>query len=277
MTLQEILLKGKELLLEASIENGDLDAWFLLEHILKIDRAHYYLYQKNEIDKKQEEDYLRLIKSRARHIPLQYLTGVQEFMGLTFHVNPSVLIPRQDTEVLVEEVLKKVKDGMSVLDMCTGSGCILISILHSKKKARGVGADISAQALKAAKNNAGLNHVEAEFIESNIFSHITEKFDVIVSNPPYIPSGEIPGLMEEVRDHEPIQALDGFDDGLYFYRQIIKESKHYLKSEGWLFFEVGYDQGKEVAAILEAGDYKEVQIIKDLSGLDRVVFGRDNR
>lgn len=195
-------------------------------------------------------------------------------MGLSFHVNSNVLIPRQDTETLVEEALKVVKPGMKVLDMCTGSGCIIISILKNVPEIEGLGVDISKQALIVAKENAGSNEVAVEFERSNLFEKITDKFDVIVSNPPYIPTDDILGLMPEVANFEPREALDGSADGLEFYRRIIKDSREHLKENGWILFEIGCDQGAAVSEMLDYAGFKEIRVIKDLARNDRVVIGR---
>ena len=274
MTLHEMLSCGKDKLNKASITESELDAWLLLEHVLKINRAFYYLHLNEEAEKKKVLEYCKLIDKRSKHVPLQYITGVQEFMGLEFKVNPSVLIPRQDTELLVEEAGKKTKEGMNILDMCTGSGCILISLLYHNPKAKGTGADISKDALLVARENARNNGVEPAFAASDLFQNITGKFDIIVSNPPYIPSKDIEDLMDEVKNHEPLGALDGFEDGLYFYQRIVREGKGYLNSGGWLFFEIGYNQAKDVYQLMKSEGYKEIEIKKDLAGLDRVVFGR---
>ena len=194
-------------------------------------------------------------------------------MGLTFFVNEHVLIPRQDTETLVEEALKKVKPGMKVLDMCTGSGCIIISILHNVEDVKGYAVDISKQAVNVAKENAKLNEVPVLFERSDLFEMVTEKFDVIVSNPPYIPTDVIPQLMPEVQVFEPIEALDGKEDGLYFYRRIVEQSKDYLNSGGSLMFEIGYDQGKDVSKMMTDAGFSNVCVKKDLAGNDRVVTG----
>lgn len=274
MTVEETLRYGKEKLNKASIENADLDAWLLLQHLLKIDRNYYFLHGSEKVEEADFQTYETLIADRAKRIPLQYITGEQEFMGLTFKVNPNVLIPRQDTEILVEEALKRLEDGMSVLDMCTGSGCILISLMHYKKGISGMGADISEGALKTAEENAKNCGVDAEFCLSDLFENIRGSYDMIVSNPPYIRSDVIPTLMEEVKDHEPMSALDGFEDGLYFYRRIIDEGRGHLRPGGWIYFEIGHDQGNEVAELFRENGYGEVHVIRDLAGLDRVVYGR---
>lgn len=218
--------------------------------------------------------YFHAVDRRCLHIPLQYITGRQEFMGLTFTVTPDVLIPRQDTEVLVEEVLKYLKPGMEALDLCTGSGCIGVSLKHYVPGAAIWASDISRKALKVAEKNALGNQAEVHFVHSDMFEHIHQKFDIIVSNPPYIPSAQIPELMPEVRDHEPVTALDGSGDGLYFYHKITESSSLYLKEKGMLFYEIGYDQGRAVSEILRENGFENVTVIRDLAGLDRVVAGR---
>ena len=204
-------------------------------------------------------EYQIALRKRAEHVPLQYIVGETEFMGLKFKVNSSVLIPRQDTETLVEEALKVVRPGMRVLDLCTGSGCVIVSILHNVSDVEGYAVDISKQALNVAKENARLNDVGT--------------FGVIVSNPPYICTDEIAKLMPEVRDFEPMEALDGKEDGLYFYRKIIGQCKQYLNPEGHLLFEIGYDQGQKVSALMREIGFHDVQVIKDLARNDRVVTG----
>ena len=232
-----------------------------------------FVHGDREVSHEQKEAYDKLISERARHIPLQHLTGVQEFMGLTFMVNANVLIPRQDTEILVEEAMKELHDGMEILDVCTGSGCILLSLLHYSNDCNGLGLDISESALEVAKQNAGKLSIQADFLQSDLFDEIEvgRKFDMLVSNPPYIPTDVIPTLMEEVRVYEPVNALDGLEDGLFFYRKISKEAKAYLRKGAYLFFEIGCEQAEAVREILEKEGYKEIEIIKDLAGLDRVV------
>ena len=229
---------------------------------------------KKEIEDGKMQDFLQLIEKRAAHIPLQHLTGKQNFMGLDFLVNEHVLIPRQDTEILVEEIMRDLHDGIRILDMCTGSGCILLSLLHYSNDCVGVGVDVSEDALAVARQNADrLAEKQAVFIQSDLFEKVEGSFDLIVSNPPYIRSQEIAGLMPEVREHEPHLALDGKNDGLHFYREIIKEAMLHLKRGGQLFFEIGYDQGEAVQALLAANGYTEIAVVKDYAGLDRVVYG----
>ena len=274
-TLKDVLDEGIKYLVEKEIENGQIDAWYLFSHIYNIDRAKYFLHSNEETSIIKYDTYMDLIKKRAKHIPLQYILGYQEFMGLRFKVNEHVLIPRQDTEILVEEVLR-VSSNKDVLDLCTGSGCIIISLMKLGNINRAVGVDISRKALEIAKENASINKVNIEFKQSDLFSRVHDKFDIIVSNPPYIPNWEINRLSPEVRDYEPHLALDGKEDGLYFYRSIAKKVKDYLNPGGYIFFEIGYNQVDDLKKILKDEGIKEVKVIKDLSGLDRVIKGRYN-
>ncbi len=276
MIYRELYLKGRAILEEAHIAEADLDARLLLEQVCHTNRNDLLVHGEQAVEAAKETQYLEWIRRRAKHIPLQHLTGVQEFMGLSFAVNEHVLIPRQDTEILVEEVLRHLHDGMSILDMCTGSGCILISLLHYSNNCMGVGVDISKEALAVAEENAEkLLQQKLKLLEGDLFGPIEDGvfFDRIVSNPPYIPSRIVDALMPEVRDHEPRQALDGREDGLFFYRQIITGSRKHLKGGGMLFFEIGYDQGEAVSGLMEQEGFQEVQIKKDYAGLDRVVYG----
>lgn len=278
MTYRECYEQGCRTLQAAGIEEATLDARLLLEAVCGTDRNDLLVHGEQPVAPETEEKYLNWIRQRAEHIPLQQLTGEQDFMGLTFSVNEHVLIPRQDTEILVEEVLKELHDGMRVLDMCTGSGCILLSLLHYSNDCEGQGVDLSAEALEVAGRNVlkVLTPEKAEhahFLQSDLFEKVEGKFEIIVSNPPYIASAEVERLMPEVRDHEPRMALDGTEDGLHFYRRIIEEARQHLVSSGMLFFEIGYDQGQAVSELMRAGGYREVQVVQDYAGLDRVVLG----
>lgn len=273
MTYKETIDLGIRILELAGIEEAENDAWLLLSKECKMDRTAYYMHMKDEILPEQLNEYKGLIKKRAERVPLQYITGEQEFMGLTFHVNSNVLIPRQDTETLVEEAIKLVEPGMSILDMCTGSGCIIISILKKCNGIQGTGSDISKQALNVAKENAKLNNVAVDFERSDMFENLSDKYDMIVSNPPYIRSDVVPTLMPEVCEFEPLDALDGHEDGLYFYRKIIKECKSFLKENGKILFEIGNDQGQAVSDMLTYAGFRNVRVIKDLAHNDRVVVG----
>lgn len=285
-TLRQIIKAGTERLEAAGIDEAALDAWYLLEYVTGISRAAYYGEPKRELGEEQARRYLECIERRKKRIPLQHITGEQEFMGYPFYVNEHVLIPRQDTETLVEEAVKLIsgrrKRGTKVLDMCTGSGCILLSILKMCPEAEGVGCDISKEALAVAERNAKRLGVIAKWVRSDLFREFTqnphiEKYDMIVSNPPYIRTSDIEGLQEEVRFHDPQIALDGGEDGFVFYRKIIKDSISYIEDGGCLLFEIGCDQGEEVAALMEEYGYEDVRVKKDLAGLERIVSGRYNR
>lgn len=274
MTYKEAEQKGETVLHEAGVLDAKVDAWLLLEMVAKIDRSFYFTHLNTAVEPEILAEYDRVIAKRAERVPLQYITGEQEFMGMTFKVNSNVLIPRQDTETLVEEALKLTKPEMRVLDLCTGSGCILLSILKNAPTLQGVGSDISKQALLVAKENAKLHGIDTEWVRSNLFDNVTGTFDMIVSNPPYIAAQEILTLMPEVQQFEPVQALDGGEDGLDFYRRIVQEAPRYLNEEGYLIFEIGYDQGESVSNLLREAGFTDVAVIEDLTGNDRVVKGQ---
>ena len=265
---------GVERLTAAGIEEAKLDARLLLEELCGTDRNDLLVHGDRPVTEQQENSYVNYIELRSRHIPLQHITGYQEFMGLRFKVTPDVLIPRQDTETLVEEVLKNLHDGMRILDLCTGSGCILLSLLRYSNDCEGVGADLSKKALAVAEENAGSLGLTAEFVQGDLFEPVTGKFEIIVSNPPYIPSDVIPTLMEEVREHDPLMALDGKEDGLYFYRKITDQASEYLYPGGMLFLEIGCEQAEAVTELMKNAGYRDVTVCKDLAGHDRVVSGR---
>ena len=292
-TLTGLLKKGQMILAQAGIKEAGLDAWLLLEYVTGKSRAYYFAYGEESVTESVAERYLELISRRAGHIPL--------------HKN--VLVPRQDTETLVEsalECMKAVKNPY-ILDMCTGSGCILISILKERADAHGTGVDLSDEALKVAVRNARTLEVaeHAEFVQSNLFSEMqnivygteymkrtavkdtvkmtecensnrnySRAYDMIISNPPYIPTAEIEDLMDEVKLHDPRMALDGMEDGLYFYRAITKQAQDHLVPGGWLLYEIGCSQGEDVAALLRKYKFEDIEIRQDLAGLDRVVLGR---
>ena len=274
MTMEEMRQQGTLVLQEAEVADADLDAMYLLEHVLGIDRITFLMDRQREVSDEQAEAYMEKIRIRATHVPLQHILGEQEFMGYRFQVNEHVLIPRQDTEILVEEAMK-VAEGKRVLDVCTGSGCILLSLSKLCQLQKAVGLDLSPEALAVARKNAEALECEVTFVESDLFAGIsrTELFDVIVSNPPYIVRSVIPGLMQEVREHEPYMALDGGEDGLDFYRRICKEAPRYLAPGGFLLFEIGCEQGADVRALMEQEGFSDCEIVKDLAGLDRVVKG----
>ncbi len=274
MKYETLYRTGVEILQRAGVEEALLDARLLLEEVCGTDRNTLLAHGDQEVARQQKECYENFISLRSRHVPLQHIIGYQDFMGLRFKVSPAVLIPRQDTETLVEEVMRYLHDGMHILDVGTGSGCILLSLLRYSNDCVGVGCDLSGEALAVARENASLLGMEAEFVQSDLLEKINGKFEIIVSNPPYIRSGDIQGLMEEVRDHDPLMALDGGEDGLYFYRKMIAQSGEHLYPGGMLFLEIGYDQAREVAEYMEQAGYRDVEQCKDLTGLDRVVYGR---
>lgn len=272
--------EGCRILEEACVPDAGLDAWYLFEHVTGISKASYYGDPKREITKEEAERYFSYIRERCRRIPLQHLTGEQEFMGLSFSVNEDVLIPRQDTEILAETALEKKAPGMRILDMCTGSGCILVSLLKLKPLVgvSGVGCDISPKALRVAERNARRHCAEAALLQGDLFAALPdgERFDMIVSNPPYIPSAEIDRLQEEVRAHDPRIALDGKKDGLFFYRRIVRDSVRYISRGGWILLEIGCGQAEQVSGMLKRAGYGGIGVKKDLAGLDRVVYGMYN-
>lgn len=280
MTYKELYEHGVGVLKQADIAEAELDARLLLEYICHTDRNTLLVHGDSVRSPMEEEFYKITIEKRKQHIPLQHITGEQEFMGLVFRVNEHTLIPRQDTEILVEEAMRYLGDGMRILDLCTGSGCILLSLLKYSNECEGVGIDISGNALLMARENAGRLGLDASFLHGDLFAPLAvfspeqtrdRLFDMIISNPPYIPSGEIPKLMPEVRDFEPIMALDGKEDGLYFYRRIIAEAPHYLRQCGMLFLEIGCEQAQAVCAILRENGFGKIEVIQDYAGLDRVV------
>lgn len=273
MTLREAFALGKDLL-KNKIEEYETDAWLLLEGACGCTRNDLYLRGNDPLSEEQETLYKEYLEKRSRRIPVQHILGVQCFCGLDFIVTPDVLCPRQDTEILIEEAIKRIRPGSSILDMCTGSGCIILTLLHFVKDCKGTAADLSEKALAVAVQNAKKLEKECTFIHSDLFENIEGRYDVIVSNPPYIATKEIEALEPEVRDMEPRMALDGMEDGLFFYRKIVSASVQYLNPEGWLMFEIGYDQGEQVSEMMKSAGYVDVKVVGDLAGLDRVVIGK---
>lgn len=286
-TFHELLTQGTQLLMNAGIEEARLDAWLLLEYTADISRAWYYAHPEAEVNEEIVSEYLSLCQKRAEHIPLQHLTHQACFMGYDFYVDERVLVPRQDTEVLAEEALQQLRNMRNprILDMCTGSGCLLLSLLMEIPDATGIGVDISEAALAVAERNRKNLELEkrAVLVQSDTFlgdyfqknsGNISLEYDMLISNPPYIPTEDIGKLMEEVRFHDPVLALDGREDGLYFYRRITEQAGKYLKPGGWLMYEIGCEQGADVSAIMQGEGFTEVAVKKDLAGLDRVVIGK---
>ena len=271
MTYSVCYQDAKKRLEEAGIADAESDTRLLMMYITGKDRGFIFAHGEDEMGEDDVAAFEAAIEQRLNHIPVQHITHVADFMGLEFKTSEGVLIPRIDTEFLVEEAMRFIPDGARVLDMCTGSGCILLSIMKYKNDIEGTAVDISDAALELTKANADKLGLSPTIIKSNLFENIEGKFDYIISNPPYIRKSDIPGLMEEVREHDPHLALDGGDDGLDFYRILAKESKDYLISEGMILVEIGYDQGSDVKAIFEAEGYIDVTVLSDYAGNERVV------
>lgn len=275
MTYRQILNEAVMVLSNAGIDEAANDAWVLFEYVFKMNRTRYLMYSMDSVSDKQAQEYMALVKRRKAREPLQYITGRAYFMGLEFSVNESVLIPRFDTEILVEEALKYVDESSNVLDVCTGSGCIAISIGVLGKVNSVKAVDISQDALAVAEINRQNNSADnVSLIHSDMFANVKGEFDLIVSNPPYIRTSDVQALMPEVVKYEPEIALDGYEDGLHFYRILAEESEHFLKNNGWLIMEIGYDQAEDVKKLLQSNNYTDIRVIRDLAGLDRVVCGR---
>lgn len=284
MTLYDLLTEGSAALLQAGDTDGENDAKLLLFEVFHLDLVHFLmdrLRPLSESDAETQEKmqtYRGMIAKRASRIPLQQILGSQEFMGLEFYVNEHVLIPRQDTETLVELVLQEQQGReKKLLDLCTGSGCIAISLAVKGGYESVTATDLSEEALKVAERNAKTHQKKIIFRQGDLFSALprTEAgtFDIITSNPPYIPTAVIATLEPEVREHEPMMALDGTEDGLRFYRQIAQEAGTWLKPGGAIYLEIGYDQGEAVSGLLQEASFDKVRVVKDLPGKDRVVCG----
>lgn len=270
-TLREAERRGTAYLAAAGREAAQT-ARLLLCHVLNFNFTDYVLAREDLLSPRDAARYEELLTRRASGVPLQYLTREQNFCGLSLYVDERVLIPRQDTECLVEEVLRDGARG-ALLDLCTGSGCIPLALLKHGNFSCALGADISAEALAVAETNRARTGLPLLLRQSDLFSEIPERFDVITANPPYIESAEIESLSVEVRDHEPRLALDGAADGLAFYRRLAAESGAHLKPGGRLYLEIGMSQGAAVASLLEAAAFSDIQIIRDLAGRDRIVKG----
>lgn len=283
MLVREMIKLGEGRLTRAHCMDPWLDAELLYYYVTGTDRVGLFLRAKQSVDEETQKKYFDLISQREKRIPLQHITGTQEFMGLTFHVNSDVLIPRQDTEVLVEEaarIIRGDKEGVrtrrtwKVLDLCCGSGAIGISLARICSNIKVTASDYSKAALKTAKINADKNRVKIKLLHGNLFQAVARgRYDMIASNPPYIRSHMIPILQDEVKTHEPIMALDGGEDGLDFYRTIIAEAPAHLKKQGVLILEIGHDQAQEVTQLIkDTGAFTKVHVVKDLAGHDRVVY-----
>jgi len=278
MNIEEILKKEINNLKQNNIENSTLKAKILLENILNVKKEYLLIHSEEEVKQEDKIKYENCIKELIKGKPLQYITNNQEFMGLNFYVDENVLIPQPDTEILVEKAIEiaETTQKNKILDMCTGSGCIAISLAKKINNAQITAVDISNSALKVANKNAINNNVEnkIKFVNSDMFNNIEEKFDIIVSNPPYIETETINKLEIEVQN-EPHLALDGGIDGLKFYKIIANNAFEYLNENGYLLLEIGYNQQNSVTQLLQdIGKYKNIETIKDLGGNYRVVIAR---
>lgn len=282
MMLEKVLNEGIRILKEDNVETPAVEAGVLLCHVLNKDKTFLFAHPEYILSVSESTEFFKLINSRVKGKPSQYLTGFQEFMSLEFKVDSNVLIPRQDTEILVETVIDYAKklniQETQILDMGTGSGCIAISLAYYINNSKVTAVDISEGALRVAEKNARALGVKEKvtFLRSDLFKNLVDSagvFDIIVSNPPYIPTKDIKELQSEVRDFEPHGALDGGADGLDYYKTLTRNAAKYMKNQGFLAFEVGYGQALQVAELLRQSGYI-TSIIKDLSGIDRVVTGR---
>ena len=285
MTINQSLRNAQNILNENHVPNAEYDAFALFEYVTGYDKSQYIMRANEEMPDDKQRQFEELIAKRAKRIPLQHLTGNQNFFGYDFIVSSDVLVPRQDTEVLVSEVLSISSDytyPIRILDLCTGSGCIGVTLYLELNKAYGkcdiTATDISDKALDIARKNAEKligNSNDFHIIKSDLFDALdsSNKYDIIVSNPPYIPTSDIERLDTEVREHDPRMALDGGDDGLDFYKRIVDSATHFLEDGGQLVMEMGYNQGDDISAVMTDNGYSDIRIIKDLAGLDRVIGG----
>lgn len=272
MTYLQALEEGSRRLSAAGIEEARQDAGLLLSYVTRMGRAELFFRGPESVSEAEKQRFFGLIGKRAQRIPLQYITGEQEFCGLRFAVREGVLIPRLETELLAEAVFTSCA-GKKVLDLCTGSGCIAVTVAKLGSPALTAAADISEEALGIAKENARFYQAGVRFFCGDLLECVEGRYDVIVSNPPYVRRDVIAALMPEVREHEPELALDGGEDGLLFYRRIIFAAPDFLEPDGRLMFEIGHDQGGDVRELMERRGFAEVEVKKDYAGLDRMVFG----
>lgn len=280
MKIKEALKKANQILIQNNIDEVFLKSRILLAHILNVEKEYLIIHDDEVLLNLQENEFFKKVNKLCSGVPIQYLTNSQEFMGFNFYVDKNVLIPQPDTEILVENVISIIKNlqkscqkEITVLDLCTGSGIIGVCLKKYLQNVNVLSSDISSNALEIAKKNANLQNVKIDFIKSDLFENIDEKFDVIVSNPPYIKTDKINELSKEVKN-EPRLALDGGQDGLDFYRKIIKESTNFFRKTGYLALEIGYDQKEAVENLFKNFKYKEIKIFKDLSDIERVIIGK---
>ncbi len=281
-TYRELYEEGRRILEQAGLPDAALDARFLLEEVCGTNLQTLLVFPEKKVTEEEVNQYRAFIQRRKDREPTAMILGEWDFMGLTFRLNKSTLIPEQDTEVLVETALEELKRRglgeapLRILDLCTGSGCILLSLLHELRNAGGLGTDLSEEALEAARENAvrlGLQE-RAAFRQGDLWEPVgDERFDLIVSNPPYVPTEVIPTLEPEVRCGEPYAALDGGEDGLVFYRRIMREAAGHLKPSGIIIVESGFDEAPQIAALMQDQKLRGIRTVKDYGGLDRVVLG----
>jgi len=271
-TILEILKWTTGFFKEKQIINPRLNAEYIISHVLGCKRFDLYVRFEEIVSLENREKIKKMVIERAKSKPLQYVIGETEFYGHRFFVNESVLIPRPETEYLVEKIITEIDSYTTILDIGSGSGAIAITLKKELPYLSITAVDISASALKIATENAKLNQVEIEFIESDIFSKLNTKFDIIVSNPPYIPQKEYEALDKEILEYEPKLALLAEDDGLYFYRRILSEAKLYLNVNGKIYFEIGYNQSDRIKKIAENNGFTEIETLKDLNGFDRIMI-----
>ena len=281
MEINELIKIGMDRIKGRLYSNPMLEATLLLSKLMKVDKVYIYTHGKDEVPEEIVEEYIKAIEKRSKGYPIQYIIKEKEFMSLDFYIEEGVLIPRPDTEVIVEYILAYIdknhpNENIKVLDIGIGSGAIGLSVAYYRKNTYVYGVDISPAALKVAGiNRDRFKLTNVKLLESNLFERIDkeEKFHIIASNPPYIPTDSIDSLQEEVKDYEPRIALDGGKEGMEFYKRIVPESKEYLQERGLLIFEIGFDQGRAVEDLMIAEGFKDVKILKDLQGLDRAVLG----
>lgn len=283
MVVSDLLKEGIQILGNREYSNPQLEARMILAKLLNVDKSYIYAHDDEEISNSIEEEFINIMKIRAKGYPIQYILKEKEFMGLDFYVDQGVLIPRPDTEILVEYLIEYINSNhgdekINVLDLGIGSGAIGLSLAHYCKNIFLYASDISQDAIRISNINKDRFKLDnVKILEGDLFEAVEKmekNFNIIVSNPPYIESKEIDKLQAEVKDYEPMLALDGGDDGLKYYRDISKRAKDFLSSKGLLIYEIGYNQGKEVSEIMRKEDYKEIQVLKDLQALDRIVLGR---
>jgi len=272
LTIGKLLNWARDILTEADIENPGLNAELITSHVLNLKRLDLYLKSGESVELSQKNLIHEMLDRRCKEEPLQYILGETEFYGYKFFVDPSVLIPRPETEYLVEKVITSSRQAKSILEIGTGSGCISISLIKNLTQATVTATDLYSEALEMAKRNAELNNVSVRFLCSDIYSQVTGKYDVIVSNPPYIRETDYRNLPAEIKKYEPGTALLANEDGLFFYRKILEKAGKYLNKNGKIYLEIGHDQADKIKLIAEKNDFRNIELIQDLNGFDRIMI-----